>query len=284
MVNAEQLKNQLDDLKITIESLINGVKDELISKISEIESKITHIETQADTNSKAISVLENLLDKNTNTINILSSRVDSLEAENKLLKGEITAEITNNFDKQVDELSEKIESRTNRQLRETLVIKGIPEVEGEDWEKTTEILATVISQNGNITYQNVRNLIKRAHREKPNEKRDGNRHIFAAMYSWTFSEELKKTFRLKNVRDRNFGITIESKYGPLTTWRRHKAMDERRKLKADNKIAGGFVAFPARLMVSYPNQFPLPVGQKVKYSMYKNFSNVPVVFDNQINV
>ena len=202
MVTAEQLKTQLGDMKITIESLTNCVKEELIAKISEIESKIVHIEAQTDTNSKAISALESLIDRNTDTINSLISRVDSLEEENKLLKGEITTEITNNFNKQVDEFSEKIESRTNRQLRETLVIKGVPEVENEDCEKTTEILATVISQNGNIQYQNARNLIKRSHREQPNDKRNGHRYIFAAMYSWKFCEDLKKTFRLKNVSNK----------------------------------------------------------------------------------
>ena len=94
------------------------------------------------------------------------------------------------------------------------------------------------------------------------------------MYSWRFCEALKKTFRQKRVRDRNFGISIESMYGPLTTWRRNQALDARRLLKAENKIVGGFVAFPARLMVAYP----VPEGQTISYTQYKNFSTMPVVF------
>ena len=280
MVNAEQLKTQLGELQSTIESLINGVKDELISKITDLESKIIDIETKSELNCNKIAALEDIVDRNTETINNLISRIDVLETESKTSKREIKEEITLNFNKQVDELSEQIESRTNRQLRETLVIKGVPEAENEDWEKTSEILATVISENGNITYHNARNLIKRAHREKPNNMRVGRRNIFAAMFSWKFCEDLKKSFRLKGIRDRTFGISIETKYGPLTTWRRNKAMDERRKLKADNKIVGGYVAFPARLMVAYP----VPEGQKLTYTMYKNFSTMPVVFESKPNI
>ena len=279
MVNAEQLKAQLGDLKTTIEDLINGVKDELIAKISVIEDKVLEIETKADTNSKTIDTLEKLIEQNTYTIDNLVNRVEFLETENKKIKHDVSSEISTNFNKQVDELSERIESRTNRQLRETLIIKGVPEEDNENWEKTSEILATVICENGTITYENAYRLIKRAHREQPNDNRVGQRHIYAAMHSWKFCEDLKTSFRTKRMRDSNFGISIESKYGPLTTWRRNEALNARRLLKAEKKIVGGFIAYPARLMVAYP----VPEGQKLRYTLYKNFSTIPVVFKKNEN-
>ena len=48
------------------------------------------------------------------------------------------------------QLEEKVEDRTNRQLRKTIVVKGLPEKPNEKWSDTRNILAKHISKSYNI--------------------------------------------------------------------------------------------------------------------------------------
>ena len=81
----------------------------------------------------------------------LEAKVTALEAENELLKANNTKIIA---------LEERVEERTNRQLRKTLVFRGVPEEKPiaspsagpnqkkaeETWAETTAKLATLINQ------------------------------------------------------------------------------------------------------------------------------------------
>ena len=163
-----------------------------------------------------------------------------------------------------------MEDRTNRQLRETLIIKGVPEIDNESWENTSQIAAKIFSDTvASLSYDNANGQIKRAHREKPNERRKGHRHIIVAVYNWKLCEELKRV-------SRNLKFPIEQKYGPLTTWRRNQALKCRQSLKADKKIIRGIVEFPAKLMVIYSYQ------NSKKYVLHEDFSKSEVVFTKPI--
>jgi hypothetical protein len=111
----------------------------------------------------------------------------------------------------VRELSEKVEDRTNRQLRETLVFKNIPEVRNGDetYKDTKELLATTISEYCvDVSYDDALSQIKRAHRESGRRRDDeeehprvGKRIIYAAFHSWDmcqliieFEFEISNTF------------------------------------------------------------------------------------------
>ena len=50
-------------------------------------------------------------------------------------------------DKKLVELEEKVEERTNQQLRETIAIKGVPEEQDETWEGTTQILSQIFNES-----------------------------------------------------------------------------------------------------------------------------------------
>ena len=80
---------------------------------------------------------------NYNSIVELNKKVLHLENENASLKQvvhENTKDSTNRSNeatqdrKLVTELEEEIEDCTNRQLRKTIIIKGVPEEENENWE------------------------------------------------------------------------------------------------------------------------------------------------------
>ena len=187
-----------------------------------------------------------------------------------------------NLPGKVDLLAENVEDRTNRQLRETLVFKNIPEEERDSsYKETKELLARVINQNcPEISYQDAYNQIKRAHREAKKtfeggqNSRDGKRLIFAAFHSWDMCQHIIESFRQKCISEPRFNIAAEQKYGPLTSRRRQLAFQLRRQLKDSGAIISAYVDFPAKLMVNYPGE--VRADNKKVYKLHTNFSRHPV--------
>jgi len=134
-------------------------------------------------------------------------------------------------------LEEKVEERTNRQLRKTLVIRGMEEKAAdqppETWEETRVAVAKVIAKTcPSIDENRAYDIVERAHRSNKNSNYKGNapRPIFAAITYWPDTVTITDDFRKKNIEDRNFKLSIDYKYGPMTTKRRSLAFQERRKL------------------------------------------------------
>ena len=105
----------------------------------------------------------------------------------------------------IAELEEKIEERTNRQLRKTLVFKGIPYEGGkkqETWEETEVVLRKHIAETCGMNYDET-NIIERCHRSAPNPhyKGDNPEFIFAAVYDWKDTTWLTEKYRKKGVAD-----------------------------------------------------------------------------------
>ena len=178
-----------------------------------------------------------------------------------------------NLAKEIDEVKERLEERTNRQLRQTLVIKGVRELpnkgpKGETWEETKQLLASTIAKNVKTSYDNAYKMLNRVHRSRPtaNPNKRGQRDIFANLFSWDHCDKLVEDFRLLNVRGHS-NIHVEFKYGPLTTNRRIQAMGKRKLLKTAGEIISGYVAYPARLMVK--------AAGSSNYHMIEDFSRVP---------
>ena len=214
--------------------------------------------------------LDNSNERNIDKFAALEKRIEELEGKLRALE---------NVPHEINQLSEEIENRTNRQLRETLVFRNIPKKEGgENYHDTKKLLATTISQNcDGVTYEEALRQIKRAHRESDHRKneagahvREGKRIIYAAFHSWDLCQSIIESFREKNINDRNFEITADQKYGPKTNKRRQLAFQLRKQLKANGDITSGFVAFPAKLMVNKPGD--LNNNNKKVYRMQHNFS------------
>ena len=116
-------------------------------------------------------------------------------------------------------------------------------------------------------------MINRAHRSAPNQFKINRRNIYVNMHSWDDCEEIIKAFRHKNVEDKNFGIYVSYKYGPLTTKRRNLALIRRGELKKDGAIISGYVKYPAHLMVKFE-----PDGI---YEQFEDFSKIDVSVQTQ---
>ena len=235
----EEAMKTLTDLTESTNNKIDGITarlDNYDEKIEKLEESVQHNDNRVGDLAVQIGNVEQ--SQNQKIID-LTERVAELEEKLGALE---------NAPKQIDELAEAIESRTNRQLRETLVFKNIPEEEPEvsggllaQYTETKKLLATVISQHvPGISYDVAYSQIKRAHRERERKRDDieedrpsraGKRYIFAAFHSWDLCQEILNAFRLLNIQDRNFKIAADQKYGPLTSKRRQLAFLLRKELK-----------------------------------------------------
>ena len=172
-----------------------------------------------------------------------------------------------------DKLKEELESRTNRQLRRTLVFKNIPETkDDESYDEVKALLAKTISEHTDIPEDEAVAEIERAHREAKRDggTRQGKRKIFAAFLNWELPQKILDKFKKRCIEDRFFGIYVDQMYGPLTTFRRNLAFEARKRLKQEGAITSGYVDFPARLMVNIPGDLNRD-GKKV-YKLHTNFS------------
>jgi rubrerythrin len=260
------MEQKVTDLKTT--SVAN--KNELLEKFESIETRLSAVETKIGEISTSHAVLEKQVDDNrvaaADQIQLLTGRIANLEE---------TIENLQNIPEKVDKLTEVCEERTNRQLRETLVFKNVPEeMEDETYNDTKDVVANLISEHCGLDFQEVRGEIKRAHREANRRNgddhfRQGKRLIFAAFHSWDLCQTVIETFKSKCIREADFNISADQKYGPLTSRRRSLALKKRKELKESGAIKSAYIDFPAKLMVN--NGETDTLGKKV-YKLHTNFS------------
>ena len=255
----DKLDQRLD--KIEENNVVHARKfKEVDGRIDEVDGRIDEVDQKA-----------------TEGINSLVQRVSTLEGQLHQYKEiEIPAEIQSLRDenhKLKADLNEEIENSTNRQLRRTLIFRNIAETKDiETYAEVKTILADVISSNTQIPNQVALQGIERAHREtkRTDGSRNGKRNIYAAFHSWELAQRIIEEFRRKCIADRSFQIYVDQMYGPLTTQRRKLAYDMRKNLKDQGIITGGYVDFPARLMVNIAGD--VDFDGKKKYKLHTNFS------------
>ena len=170
------------------------------------------------------------------------------------------------------QLEGKLEDRTNRQLRQTIVVKGLPEKQDEKWSDTRNILAKHISKAYDIEYKKVYSMFERVHRgggDGYNNSKKGKRDIYALCSHWDDSELLVwGSFDANKKKAKKDRIFIDYKYGPLTTLRRGQALKKRKEVLDQKLYRNAYVKFPAVLMARKE-------GEDV-YSKIADFSNADV--------
>ena len=237
--------------------------------LDELERILTkQFEQQTEMLKKEISRLSDELKQTSQLAEKNQQEIDRLTSENLALKEEVKSIRKND----IQELEERIENRTNRMLRKTLVFKNIPETANESWAETEKILAKTIHEIAEVPEAEAARYIERAHRGATVEKREGPRPIFCAFYAWKDSELVKERFKMDNIQNRG-KVYAEQKYGPMTTKRRNEALKARKVLKSENKIISGYVAHPAKLMVR--------TEAGARYHLHNDFSTMKVVFKKQ---
>ena len=263
----------LDKTLLSLGERLEGAIEKLSQKVISLESSITENKALVDKQSVEINVLK---DENITLV----SRIDELEVKLQNLENSQNEHkcIDPETGNKIKELENLVEERTNRQMRQTLVFKGIPEKKQESWKDTKYIVASTIAEYTDISKEDACDMLNRVHRSRPtqNPRKRNRRDIFAAMHSWEDCESLIKVFRNVNSErnsdsnDTGERVYIDYKYGPLTTLRRGEALKLRKELIDLKTIVSGYVSYPAKLMVKRTH------GKDVPYVCEYDFSNVDV--------
>ena len=162
--NEESIKGLAEKIDGFVEKLEN--LDQRLDKID--EKLVVHAE-KVDETERKIAEVDKKVDEGLNRLN---HRIAELETHiNHLENIEIPNQIRQ-LEQENLKLKEELESRTNRQLRRTLIFKNIPErKEDESYSEVKALLAETISMHTVITKEEALAAIERAHREA---KRNGS--------------------------------------------------------------------------------------------------------------
>ena len=258
-------KKDLDD---AVERLI-VIIDEKFSGISE---RITSLENSSVVHKHEIEEQNNKI-KEIQDENIdLKSQLDALCQKFETFEQELSASTNTQLFNKINDIEERIEQRTNRQLRQTIIISGVRENKNETWDETRELVAETISKNLKVSFDSADKMLNRVHRANRKDPRYPNkpRRIFAALYKWNDCEELIETFRELNISGRS-SVRIDYMYGPMTSLRRNLAMLKRKQLKEAGILKSAYVAFPARLLGKKPGD-----RKDDPYTLIEDFSNAVV--------
>ena len=224
--------------------LLNTQKEDIIKGITvsltEIKNKISEAKGIAE---DAITLGKG----NSDQIDSLTEKIDLLTTENTLL-------------------ANKIDDQINRNMRKTLIFKGIPQQQDIEntWEKTESTLINILINEANVHPDHANKIFERVHRGKKGGEKYGPPHIYACCYSWKDAQKLIRTFKEPNYKKNSqMEIYVEQLYSPEVTKRRNEAMKVRKTLKNNKEIMSGYVEYPAILMVKHTVK-----GKYEKHSSY----------------
>ena len=255
-------------------SLASDIENAVTKAFHGITAKVDDLEKAVDANSRDLMLIKNEFDQLKRTIVNQQSEIDSLKYENNNLKSQISECASKAFLRRLSDVEELIEERTNRQLRQTLVFRGIEEKGKESWNDTKHRLAESIAETCDITYDEAASSINRCHRSAPRLDKNGrsvrNRPIYANFFSWDKTENIVQCYRDSNIEFPNFNIKADYKYGPLTSKRRSEALKTRKELKDRKIISKGYIQYPAKLRVMYTGENQCRVHQDFSKMVFAN--------------
>ena len=250
----------------------------LLKEMRLMEGRLrTHIDSKFE-------ILERSIRDNANLINQVQQSADNALTLANNNRTEITTLISrvNDLEKlcslqtvQLRVLDTRLTDQTDRNSRNSLIIRGIAEQGKESWEDTRKVLCETLAPIVKIDANNISQMIERVHRgsrrpnennDRPNNNNDRPPVIHARFFNWNHVENLKN---LMWEHGKDSGIYIDQRFGPNTTYRRNKALAARRQLLTNGEIAGGFLRYPAKLFIKRHKE-------DYKYILHNDYSKIPV--------
>ena len=169
MVSNAEMKQQLDNFVARMEAAMQTLTEsneknnsELISKMNTITDRLYGYDAKMDRIDRAIANTDTRVGNLTAHIEngdanvaqkftVLNERIADLEEKLAALQTIPNKIVTlEKLPERIVQLAENIKDRTNRQLRETLVFKNIPEMEQHpSYKETKQLLANVIDNEQN---------------------------------------------------------------------------------------------------------------------------------------
>ena len=221
---------------------------QLTSQVTQAMANMGAILQNLDSLNKKFAGLEVQQSENTDKIAAAVHETDQLRQENKDLRG------------RVNKLELIVTDIADRNMRDTIVLQGIPEDALEKtWEDCAEKVAHWLAANLGGTFKQYNTEIYRCHRGAHNPNYPGPRQIFCAIRFRT-AEKIRKLFENgKKVR----GVSQKDMYSADTTAKRNQAMLYRKQHRDANPQDKLYVAYPAKVMIKRPAD--------TKYNVLKQF-------------
>ena len=251
----------LSEIKILLKSNLDSINkrhDELeqnfTASITKINNKLENIEESINTH----------INNNMTEIQSVKKMCVQNSQELTVFKEQKIATIDNALSNQqieIEELKKQLDDQTNRNLRNTLIIKGVPQETSEiSWDDTIKVLSTTLNKHCNrLSVDYIEESIERAHRGKPYQNDDTNQHhayqthsaIFVKFHSWQDADRILKCVISENKSKKNKGgkeLRIMQMFSPALTARRNEALKLRKQLLLEGENKEYKLSYPAKLM------------------------------------
>ena len=241
----KNLENKVDDQIVKIGEFRNYVGLE----VTEIKRKLESVADRMNEHENRINNNSSLIEKNHNET---ETRIERLEKQLHNLKNEI-----NKVENNSSNLSSLVSDNINRSMRSTLIIKGLPEDQGETWENTTtKLINTLAEMDGNLNKDVISDDIERAHRGGK-QNRNRPRLLFVKFHSWKKSELYRSIICKHSRENKDSTIIADQMYSQDVTKRRNEALKYRRELINNGDKRKMYIRFPAKLMVKNDSKYSL---------------------------
>ena len=235
----------------------NELKELMLTKFKELN---TNMKTNHDLLMAEIKKVDSKAEAALNLAKANEEKAKHVEFEMDNLRNIIVR-----LEKKVSELDEQLDDQSNRSMRNTLVIKGIPQSDdNESWDKTSELLAKKLNEcwGGNSSEEEIAQGIERAHRVG-GEKVGIGKPIIAKFKSWTFSEKVKKIMR-DHLITNGGNIYVSQLVTKKVQERQYQARKYRKELFNNDPNQNIFIKYPAQVMGKRK-------GSTEKYKLLKSF-------------
>ena len=257
---ANELESLFDKLSKDLTTKIEAKYDELTvtftSKISAIDKTLTnfrqYVGSEITKTKDRLDNLEQLIPEGLDLVT-LQNEVTALKYRTEQLEAKLNTQENVN-----ESISKLLDDQVNRNLRKTLIFRGIQGNYNESWSKTSNKLAKFLSDidQNHLRFGDILHDIDRAHRPNENNETDRNGQsstppIFVQFNTWKAAQYYMHQVIDYNKKSRNeaaVSVYVDQMYSKELTERRKKAIDLRKQRRTDGDKSKMLVKFPATLM------------------------------------
>ena len=180
--------------------------------------------------------------RNSAAIAELTARVEALERE----KGE--------SEKTIQTLHNDLDDVKNRNMRNNLIIKGLPEPSNGEKEDTRAVVINYLAELAEQDEAEIEDVVDRCHRggRKNNNNNNNNINNKPRNIYMNFTSSRHVDFYIQKARTQKSEYKLERQFTKPVQDRRNAAMLHRRTLLDNKEITAGYLEYPATLMVKKP--------------------------------
>jgi hypothetical protein len=242
-------KKDLQDMLNVQTKAIQKQIDDLSAKY---DKEIQVINTSLAASKKAITLNQLQINDTKLKVENNTERIEALEFSNTDI---------NELNKQVIELEEKLDDQINRNMRNNLIFKNIPELPNERSEQTKELVQTIMAEKLGIEAEESSRFIARVHRG--GNRKETSRPIYIKFDSDRYAEDILRKAITFNKANRDKFVNVQQQFTKKIQDRRVVALQVRKILLSNKEYERAYIQYPATLKVKKYGE--------IKYFTHKEF-------------